>query len=187
MAYTDSDIYYPTNSTSESVASSMQQFAESVSGKLNIVQAVSSETSTLVTSTSMTEYTASGLSATITPKFASSSILVLATLPYSVGLWSNSMFGLAWAQANFRLLKGSSIISSFSGGINGVGYWLSSETIFNDSLSASYTDKPNTTSPITYSISGIISNAPVATKYLRMNYAQGAAAKSSIMLLEVVA
>lgn len=189
MPYNDKDIYYADNSTPINVLDTMQQFAETVSSNLNIVQVVSGTTSTLVTNSSMTDYTSSGLSATITPKFASSKILVLATLPFSVGVDTDNMMGIAWSNADFRLLKNSTTISSFSSGINGIGYYFASEVIFSDSLSVSYTDSPNTTSATTYSISGKVTNSlpsPVY-KYLRMNYAQSVAAKSSIVLLEVAA
>lgn len=189
MPHNSDGIYYADNSTPINILDSMQQFAETVSSKLNIVQVVSGTTSTLVTNSSNSTYVSSGLTATITPKFASSKILVLATMPFSVGVDTDNWMGIAWSNADFTLLKNSTTISAFSSGINGIGYWFNTEVIFNDSLSASYTDAPGSTAPVTYSISGKVTNSlPAAvTKYLKMNWAQGVAAKSSIVLLEVAA
>jgi hypothetical protein len=194
MAYTNAGIYYATNDTTLPTTDILQQFAESVSDRLNIVQVVGGETSTLVTTTaaytpSNTTYTPSGLSATITPRFASSKILILATLPFAVGVDTDNVSGVGWSQASFELQKNSYYVSAFFSGISGIGWTYTSEIVFNESLSVSHTDQPNTILPTTYSIGGLIANrTPAAvTQYLRMNYSQGAAAKSSMILMEALA
>jgi hypothetical protein len=102
-----------------------------------VIQVVSSNYSTYTTTTS-TSYIASGLTATITPKFSTSKILVLITLG-SVTSQNSSSAVL------FSLYKNGSSLISFE---NCFGY---GSSICAD-VASNYLDSPATTSATTYAI-----------------------------------
>ena len=104
-----------------------------------ILQVVNSSYSTEVQSSTST-YVNTGLTATITPKFATSTILVLV-----------SQNGLQKSSSNtsvlIQLLRGSSVISILE---NGAGYDAGSGANYIGGISANYLDSPATTSATTY-------------------------------------
>ena len=106
-----------------------------------VLQVVSTTTSTPVSS-STTALADTGLTATITPKFATSKILVLVNQSGLYKSNGNSVSGVA-----VRLLRGASIIANLA---DPVGYTGTASTLYCGTVSISYYDNPATTSAITY-------------------------------------
>ena len=137
----------------------------------SVIQVVNASTTTTVTSTS-TSYSDTTLTATITPKFASSKILVLVNqqgiLPTAAGLG-----------ASLAILRGSTNICQFAlyqsyiasgattGAMTGAG--------------ANFLDSPATTSPVTYKtqVASTVSGSQVAV--------QNNGDRSTITLMEIAA
>lgn len=188
MAFTDAGVYYPTNSDNVSTVDAFQAFAESASARLNIVQVAHADTSTFVTNTSSSTYVASGLSISITPKFATSNILILVTLPFVVSASTGNIFGDSWAEADFRLNRDASQLIEQRAGFSGLGYGTNAAVFFKDSLNVTYLDSPASTTALTYTVEGKMraGSPPPLSQILYMNYADGVAAKSSIIALEVL-
>lgn len=106
----------------------------------SVLQVVQAEISTDVSNSTST-FADTGLSATITPKFSTSKILVLinhSTNQKSAGNIDNSM--------SLRIVRGSTTISTFA---QFLGYTNSSLLVYFSS-SYSYLDSPATTSATTY-------------------------------------
>jgi hypothetical protein len=105
---------------------------------LQVVQGISS-TQVLTSSTS---YVTTGLSASITPKFATSKILILVSLPTANQGISTSAF--------FTIYKGSTNLASnvFNAFVQSYG---SASTIYNSQI-MNFLDSPATTSSTTYSV-----------------------------------
>lgn len=114
---------------------------------LQVVQAVKTDTFTVASGASFVPIT--GLSATITPRFASSRILIIANIQY--GLPNNNNFG------TFRLSGGNSstyvgdaagsrVRGLFGGGLTADG----KDVLMSGSIT--YLDSPATTSPTTYGV-----------------------------------
>jgi hypothetical protein len=133
-----------------------------------VLQVVNATYSTSVTSSTNT-YVDTGLTATITPKFATSKILVEV---HQNGV-SKSTNDTA---ANIQLLRGASVISYFSGYAGQTGSAASSGV---GSVSISYLDSPATTSATTYKtqLSSVSNNAIAGV--------QQVSATSTITLMEV--
>jgi hypothetical protein len=106
-----------------------------------IVQVVSSSYQTL-TASSSTTYADTGLTATITPKFATSTILVLVN---QNGVWKSA--GSSANAVNIRLLRGATNLTIFAGEY---GYTGTALELLLGSASATYMDSPATTSATTY-------------------------------------
>jgi hypothetical protein len=104
-----------------------------------VLQVVNATYSTQV-STSSTSLTDTGLSATITPKFSTSKILVIAT---NAGLYKNAVD----TSANYFLIRASTNLIQFGRYVAGTG---TASTNLVPSVSISYLDSPATTSAITY-------------------------------------
>jgi hypothetical protein len=117
----------------------------------SVLQVVNATYSTLASSTSST-YADTGLSASITPKFSTSKILVMIGAAGCSKQTGNTGVGL-------RILRGSTTILNFEGGIcySGNSNYLSA------SASTSYLDSPATTSATTYKLQfNSISNVSIA-------------------------
>jgi len=109
----------------------------------SVVQVVNVSYGTL-TSNSTTTYADTGLAATITPKFATSTILVMATLNGTEKSTANVNNSIA-----LRLVRGATTISTFMRYAN----WTNSTTaLVTPSGVVNYLDSPATTSATTYKI-----------------------------------
>ena len=145
----------------------------SAPGTVLQVQAV---TTTTMVSTTSSSFTATGLTASITPKFSTSKILVLV----SMGSIENDGAG---SGVNLNLYRNSTSLESF-GIIN--GYWSNGTTnavtaTVTSGGSALYLDSPATTASTTYSVSFASNNNSSNVKV----QANGAA--SNMILMEIAA
>ena len=135
-----------------------------------VIQVVNATYSTQ-TSTSSNAGTDTGLTATITPKFSTSKILVLANIT-GLGKYTNNTFIV------LTLFRGASAIIGFekqagwtnSTAANGVG-----------GSSTSYLDSPATTSATTYKVQ-FSSSSNLATVYVQLT-----SSTSTITLMEIAA
>lgn len=105
----------------------------------SVIQVVNATYSTSVTNTT-TSYIDTGLTATITPKFASSKILVIVD---ETGISKSA----ADIVAQFQLVRNGTGIISFEQAAAGTA---SSATIYVGGSGTSYLDSPATTSAVTY-------------------------------------
>jgi hypothetical protein len=132
-----------------------------------VLQVTQTSTVTGFTITSTTPTTI--LTATITPRFATSKILVMAVVG-SVGKGASSAEGL------FRLLRGGSVLAS----LDGVAPYTSTTTPNSSgSVVGNYLDSPTTTSVQTYSLDVASNGNP-----LNVNWEGG---HTSITLMEIAA
>ena len=145
----------------------------------HILQVVQSTYST-VTDIRSTSYTATGLSASITPQFSSSKILVITNI--SVETYQNGEAGI---KAFFQVLRDSTAIisrahDSYAAAASN-GYYS-----FSNNADFSYLDSPSTTSAVTYSVKAK-SSATTNNFTLRMQDqgGSGVASPSTITLMEV--
>lgn len=142
---------------------------------LQVVQAVST-TQTLVSSNTYTDLT--GFTATITPKFSTSKILIMFSLGcYAAG--SSNGTGV-------QVLRGSTIIYTPGGG-NATGPFMTyaGSTDMNVSQSNQYLDSPATTSATTYKLQGRPYNA--GTGSARFLFSDTLNQTGTLTLLEVAA
>ena len=125
--------------TADSAEATGLKWAAPAGGGGKVLQVVNATHSTTVSSSSST-FADTGLTATITPTSASSTILVLV---------SQNGCGKATTDTalQLRLLRGATVISNFAR-LN--GYTGSAATNFGDGASLSYKDSPATTSATTY-------------------------------------
>jgi hypothetical protein len=133
----------------------------------SVIQVVQGSTSTQ-SSTSSNALVDTGLTATITPKFATSKILVLVS-QNGISKATNNTYAL------LRLLRNGTIVQSFEGQL----CYTASTGITSASSSTSYLDSPATTSAITYKtqFSSGSNNAIIEV--------QASASASTITLLEI--
>jgi hypothetical protein len=148
----------------------------------HILQTVQSTYST-VTDIRSTSYTATGLSASITPQFSSSKILVITNI--SVETYQNGEAGI---KAFFQVLRDSTAIisrahDSYAAATSAGGYYS-----FSTNANFSYLDSPSTTSAVTYSVKAR-SSATTNNFTIRMQDqgGSGVASPSTITLMEVSA
>jgi hypothetical protein len=136
-----------------------------------VLQVVNATYSTLVSSTSST-FADTGLSATITPKFSTSKILVVVGVAGASKQTGNTGVGL-------RILRGATNILNFEGGLSytGNGNYVSS------SASTSYLDSPATTSATTYKLQ-FSSTGNTSIAYVNDGNGTGT---STITLMEIAA
>ena len=136
----------------------------------SVLQVVQGTTQSQVTSSS-SAYSDTGLTASITPKFSTSKILVTV---HQNGV-SKSTNDTA---ANIQLLRGAAVISYFSGY---AGQTSSTAVSSVGSVSTSYLDSPATTSATTYKtqLASVSNNAIVGV--------QQVSAMSTITLMEIAA
>jgi len=137
----------------------------------SVIQVVNATYGTTTTSTSGS-FVNTGLTATITPKFSTSKILVLID-QVGVGKLSGN------TTANFALLRNSTIINYFE---SFSGYTATTGTSFIGACSTNYLDSPATTSAITYKTQ-MQSGDGVTTIYA--NATNGTASTSTITLMEI--
>lgn len=133
-----------------------------------VLQVVSATFATL-TSTSSSTYIDSGLSLSITPKFATSKILVTVVTNDVLKVSSDTYLGL-------RLVRGSTTIITFAGGAS---YTQSSATN-TTGASCTYLDSPATTSSTTYKVQF---NSANNTASVQFN--SGGATSSMMTLMEI--
>ena len=155
--------------TADSAEALGVKWAAPAGGK--ILQVVSATYSTETTSSSST-FADTGLSATITPSSASSTILVLVS-HNGIGKFSGN------TQAQFRLLRGATTILNFE---SFAGHTANTDANFIGGVSAAYVDSPATTSATTYKTQ-FNSQANIGTVKIQDNNSPGSAA--TIVLMEV--
>lgn len=108
----------------------------------SVIQVQSTSTSTTTTiGTANTWTAATDLNVTITPKFATSKILVVANVDYD----ANAAGRMQW----FTLYRGSTNLGQAS---NGMSVHISSAARLQGEAGMNYLDSPNTTSAVTYTV-----------------------------------
>jgi hypothetical protein len=160
-------------STGISAAQTVTSVTSSALPAGSVIQVVQSTYSTN-TSTSSSSFSDTGLTATITPKFATSKILVMVN---QNGLYKDQ--GGAAAGGALRLLRNGSQILYMNGryaGDSGTSFALSI-----GSASSAYLDSPATTSATTYKTQFLSESGTSAV------YVQAYGSASSITLMEIAA
>lgn len=144
----------------------------------NLAQVRQTTYSTLTNCTT-TSYTDTGLTGTITPTAATSQILVTVVQPARI-YWNAA--GERWG--GFRLLRDATQVYENAYGVYiNAAAGASSFTGDGASVTMSYLDSPNTTSPVTYKTQGKVNNTANGTTL----ECQPAASTSVMILTEVVA
>jgi hypothetical protein len=143
----------------------------------SVIQVVQGTTNTFTAITS-TSYTDTTLSATITPKFATSKILAIVTQSAYTGINANTMM-----TASVQLVRGSTSVYNINYAVGGrAGTSVDGYVLLGGLASFSYTDSPATTSATTYKIQGKTSTSSnYATLYCQDGF------YSTIQLLEIAA
>ena len=130
-------------------------------GAGSVIQVVQSSTQTRTVINQGTTFMDTGLSATITPQFSSSKILIHAYHSVTFSNFAGNGDTGGWG---IRLLRGSTVIKN--GASNGTDHYISvpsesSYIVFNDPDAFSFLDSPNTTSAVTYKTQANESNAEI--------------------------
>lgn len=136
----------------------------------NVLQVVNATYSTTVASTSTT-FADTGLTASITPKFSTSKILVLATVNGVQKNATNTALGT-------QLLRNSTNITQ----IDGLGTYTNSAQVNSSSVSINYLDSPATTSATTYKVQF---NNQTGTGTVQVQAYYSTISVSSITLMEI--
>ena len=149
-----------------------------------VIQVVSFTTQTQVTANAGTTFVDTGVTATITPKFATSKILILT---YHATTFSNFAGNGDTGGYSIRLLRGSTVIKN--GSTNGSDHYISvpsesSYIVFNDPDFMQHFDSPNTTSAVTYKTQANESNSEIN---IQINGNDSFNVDSSMILMEVSA
>ena len=149
-----------------------------------VIQVVSFTTQTETTANAGTTFVDTGVTATITPKFATSKILILT---YHAVTFSNFAGNGDTGGWSIRLLRGNTVIKN--GASNGSDHYISvpsesSYIVFNDPDFQQHFDSPNTTSAVTYKTQVNESNSEINVK---INGNQASNVDSSMILMEVSA
>ena len=110
----------------------------------SVLQVINGNTSTAVTSTAVSTWVDTGITATITPSSTSSKIIVLINI---CGIWRNS--GEAWNRTGLQFLRGVTVI-----GVTALAQGWDRTTSENREAGAMYSiyDSPSTTSATTYKV-----------------------------------
>jgi hypothetical protein len=148
----------------------------------SILQCVSTTTSTYtnIASTSLTDVT--NLTATITPRFSTSKILVIAAVNYNIRRSTNDLI-----TGNIVIVRNSSVIyTGERAGMLKAGVSAGSDIIGGSSASLVTLDSPSTTSAVTYKIQGAV-NTTSNTGNINFNDYSGGSSSSSITVLEIAA
>ena len=150
----------------------------------SVIQVVQTTTQTKTTINQGTTFMDTGLSATITPQFSSSKILIHA---YHAVTFSNFAGNGDTGGWGMRLLRGSTVIKNGAG--NGSDHYISvpsesSYIVFNDPDAFSFLDSPNTTSAVTYKTQANESNSEIN---IQINGNDSFNVDSSMILMEVSA
>jgi hypothetical protein len=149
-----------------------------------VIQVVSFTTQTQTTANAGTTFVDTGVTATITPKFATSKILILT---YHAVTFSNFAGNGDTGGWSIRLLRGNTVIKN--GASNGSDHYISvpsesSYIVFNDPDFQQHFDSPNTTSAVTYKTQVNESNSEINVK---INGNQASNVDSSMILMEISA
>ena len=149
-----------------------------------VIQVVSFTTQTKTIINSGTTFVDTGVTATITPKFATSKILILAYHSVTFSNFAGNGVTGGWS---LRLLRGSTVIKNGSG--NGSDHYISvpsesSYIVFNDPDFMQHFDSPNTTSAVTYKTQANESNSEIN---IQINGNDSFNVDSSMILMEVSA
>ena len=149
-----------------------------------VIQVVSFNTQTQVTANAGTTFVDTGVTATITPKFATSKILILTYHSVTFSNFAGNGDTGGWS---IRLLRGNTVIKN--GSTNGSDHYISvpaesSYIVFNDPDFQQHFDSPNTTSAVTYKTQVNESNSEINVK---INGNQNSNVDSSMILMEVSA
>jgi hypothetical protein len=140
----------------------------------SVLQVVNATLTGLVSSSSST-YADTGLTATITPKFLTSKILVLATINGAGKNNSNAGNALM-----LRLLRGSTTILN----IEGIFAYTGTTLAINGTSATTYLDSPATTSATTYKIQ-FANQANASAVLINNYYVTGSEVNSTITLMEI--
>ena len=140
----------------------------------SVIQVVNATYSTIVSSSTNT-FIDSGLTATITPKFATSKILVLANLS---GVAKTTTSGINLMS---RLVRNSTTILSMD---DMAAYTLATTFVAVGSVSADYLDSPATTSATTYKVQ-FASDGNAAVVYVNYYNNISNGSSSTITLMEI--
>ena len=134
-----------------STATGLKWAAAAAGGK--VLQVVQGTYSTEVTITN-TNYTDTGLSATITPSSSTSKILVLTTQKYFIYTTTTPV------NAGFQLIRGASVVNDYLLGAPTIWAAVTSgQLYFGGFFNISYLDSPATTSSITYKVQSKVENS----------------------------
>ena len=149
-----------------------------------VIQVVSFTTQTKTIINSGTTFVDTGVTATITPKFATSKILILTYHSVTFSNFAGNGDTGGWS---IRLLRGNTVIKN--GSTNGSDHYISvpaesSYIVFNDPDFQQHFDSPNTTSAVTYKTQVNESNAEIG---VNINGASAFNVDSSMILMEVSA
>ena len=149
-----------------------------------VIQVVSFTTQTKVTANAGTTFVDTGVTATITPKFATSKILILTYHSVTFSNFAGNGDTGGWS---IRLLRGNTVIKN--GSTNGSDHYISvpaesSYIVFNDPDFMQHLDSPNTTSAVTYKTQVNESNSEIN---VIINGNQASNVDSSMILMEVSA
>ena len=149
-----------------------------------VIQVVSFTTQTETTANAGTTFVDTGVTATITPKFATSKILILAYHSVTFSNFAGNGDTGGWS---IRLLRGNTVIKN--GSTNGSDHYISvpsesSYIVFNDPDFMQHFDSPNTTSAVTYKTQANQSNSEIN---IRINGNDSYNVDSSMILMEVSA
>ena len=149
-----------------------------------VIQVVSFTTQTKVTANAGTTFVDTGVTATITPKFATSKILILTYHATTFSNFAGNWYTCGWS---LRLLRGNTVIKN--GSTNGSDHYISvpaesSYIVFNDPDFMQHFDSPNTTSAVTYKTQANESNSEIN---IQINGNDSFNVDSSMILMEVSA
>lgn len=126
----------------------------------HVIQTVEGTTTTPTVITATTQQPLN-LSATITPKFATSKILVIASVQFYVSRASNRV---GHSTAIYRLIGGTGTYIDIENGGYESGLLVAGAELMGRAQRQAL-DSPNTTSPITYSITGRVEQAGMSVSY----------------------
>ena len=127
----------------------------------SVIQTVQTTTQTKTTINQGTTFMDTGVTATITPQFSSSKILIHAYHSVTFSNFAGNGDTGGWS---VRLLRGNTVIKN--GSDNGSDHYISvpsesSYIVFNDPDAISFLDSPNTTSAVTYKTQANESNSEI--------------------------
>ena len=137
----------------------------------SVLQVVQGTTTTQVSSSSST-YADTNVTASITPKFSTSKVLILITIS-GIGKDSSN------TAINLKIQKNSSDLIAFN--VNSIGFTGGTGSNFPGSAAFNYLDSPATTSATTYKVQ-FASNNNTSNTFVQLNNGT-----SSITLLEIAA
>lgn len=151
MPLTPNGVYYASTEAPLSVPDVIAAMATSVSASGGIIQVVTAQQSTQVTTSSTTNYDFSGLQASITPISKSSQILVLANQAFDATMNTDG------TGADFILQRDGITLTRlqrYAKNIYRADFFSGYEGV----AAINFLDEPNTVSKITYSVLGRVPN-----------------------------